>query len=539
VPTTADPTLAALPPIDDLLAQADAARAAGDLARGLAAAERAYGLALVVDVSRRARAGHLWIHFLFRTGALAAVVEHGLQVLPDVRRDGHDGRSFEVLRWVTLAACDAGQFETALECAREFHQLAVSVGDKGTQSLALNALGCCFERMGDPWQGERLLLDALALAREHGQPHELFAALNNLGAVLIGKFYLLRDAVSALEAREPLTRGLPHVLEALAAARQLPDPFPQVFIEGNVGEILLHLGRFDEAQGHLYNALDAAQRGGFRAQVWRIQCSIGELQLGRGDAAAAWQTLGEALAASAGGDPRATQLRLHHALASAARALGRPADALPHMDRYLRLERERSVKQLHAQSQLFITRVEAEQVRLDAQRQRVRAAALEADARRDQLTQVGNRREVEHRLPELLAAAQDGARPLAMAMLDIDHFKGVNDRFGHAVGDDVLIALGQLLREGTRGLDLVARLGGEEFLIVLPDADAARALDACERLRARIDAHPWGALAPGLRVSVSIGVASAPPYDARLLGARADTALYRAKAQGRNCVVMV
>ena len=219
-----------------------------------------------------------------------------------------------------------------------------------------------------------------------------------------------------------------------------------------------------------------------------------------------------------------TQLRLHHALWRAARALQRSSEALQHLETYLQLERQRAVSQLRAQSELFVTRAEVEQVRLEA--------------RRDPLTRLGNRREVDDRWPVLLATCRASGRPLAVAMLDLDRFKQINDRFGHAVGDDVLVAVAKLLRENTRAADIGARVGGEEFLLVLPDTDGERALEICERLRQCVAAHLWSNLANGLSVTLSVGLACAPPHDADGLTARADAALYAAKIKGRNCVVV-
>ena len=105
------------------------------------------------------------------------------------------------------------------------------------------------------------------------------------------------------------------------------------------------------------------------------------------------------------------------------------------------------------------------------------------------------------------------------------------------MGDRVLVALAGVLRANTRAGDLVARVGGEEFLLALPEAGPERAAEVCERLRAQVAAHDWAALATGLTVTLSVGLTSAPPYDAETLSLRADSALYRAKAAGRNRVV--
>ena len=123
-------------------------------------------------------------------------------------------------------------------------------------------------------------------------------------------------------------------------------------------------------------------------------------------------------------------------------------------------------------------------------------------------------------------------------MLDLDRFKEINDRFGHAIGDEVLVAVARLLTENTRAVDIGARVGGEEFLLVLPDTDGERALEICERVRLRVAGYDWGALGDGLAVTVSIALASAPPCDGAELSARADGALYVAKGRGRNCVAV-
>jgi diguanylate cyclase (GGDEF)-like protein len=246
-----------------------------------------------------------------------------------------------------------------------------------------------------------------------------------------------------------------------------------------------------------------------------------------------------------GGDPRSTLIRVHHALYRACRELDWDTDALEHFEQHDKLERRRATSQLKAQSQFFVTRVEAEQsrllaerARLEAQIERSRAAGFQADAQRDELTGLGNRRHLEHRMPMLLEVAQSQNLPLTVALIDLDHFKRINDRFGHAVGDKVLIVMAQQLRENTRSSDVLARIGGEEFLVVFTEMPGPQALEVCERLRARVERHDWDHLAPGLRVTLSIGLAHAPPYDLSTLFDEADRAMYRAKQGGRNRVAV-
>jgi len=160
-------------------------------------------------------------------------------------------------------------------------------------------------------------------------------------------------------------------------------------------------------------------------------------------------------------------------------------------------------------------------------------ARLVADARVDKLTGVLNRRGFEEQLALEKARAARAAAPIAAVCLDLDHFKRVNDQLGHDAGDRVLVRLGVVLREQARPVDVIARLGGEEFVAVLPLADAAGAYAYAERVRAALAAS-------GIpRVTASAGVAAADgPEDLHALVRAADAALYEAKRAGRDRTVV-
>jgi two-component system cell cycle response regulator len=157
---------------------------------------------------------------------------------------------------------------------------------------------------------------------------------------------------------------------------------------------------------------------------------------------------------------------------------------------------------------------------------------LESQLFQDPLTQLYNRRFLFGQLAALASGARRHGRPMAAAMVDLDKFKAVNDRYGHEVGDDVLVAAAAALQRSLRAEDVLGRLGGEEFLALLPDTDAAAAARAAERLRAAVA----GADLPA-PVTASVGWAVLlDDEDPRALVQRADTALYAAKAAGRDCV---
>ena len=170
-------------------------------------------------------------------------------------------------------------------------------------------------------------------------------------------------------------------------------------------------------------------------------------------------------------------------------------------------------------------------------------ARLEQLAQTDPLTQILNRRALTERITAEMERALRYDSSMALLMIDLDHFKRVNDTYGHLVGDDVLRDVAQLLSVTIRGSDIVARYGGEEFLVLLPETDDEGAERFAERIRAAVEAHAFSKSSqePVLRLTASVGVAVFPA--ARIetvedLFARADTALYRAKADGRNRVRM-
>jgi two-component system, cell cycle response regulator len=163
---------------------------------------------------------------------------------------------------------------------------------------------------------------------------------------------------------------------------------------------------------------------------------------------------------------------------------------------------------------------------------------LEQLAHTDPLTQLLNRRAMTERLTDEMERSLRFDSSLALLMVDLDHFKRVNDTFGHLVGDDVLREVSQLIRSTIRSTDVVSRYGGEEFMVLLPDTPHDAAVNFAERIRERLAEHPFKAH-EGLALTASVGLASFP--SARIesvddLFVRADSALYRAKADGRNCV---
>lgn len=186
-----------------------------------------------------------------------------------------------------------------------------------------------------------------------------------------------------------------------------------------------------------------------------------------------------------------------------------------------------------------LERANADNARLVADL-KAKTSQLERQSREDPLTGLSNRRGFFEKLRAQLSRADRYDFPLSIAMADIDHFKEVNDRYGHPFGDRVLYRAAQLLRQQSRCVDILCRYGGEEFALALPGADIREASATCERIRQAFERHAWQRMGSGLVIRISIGVAErAPGQNIRAVLALADANLYKAKCGGRNRVVPV
>jgi diguanylate cyclase (GGDEF)-like protein len=165
-------------------------------------------------------------------------------------------------------------------------------------------------------------------------------------------------------------------------------------------------------------------------------------------------------------------------------------------------------------------------------------ARIEELAQVDELTGLLNRRYIMRSLNEELARAQRVGIPCAVAIIDLDFFKRINDQFGHPVGDEVLRTFAITLSANVRAIDRLGRYGGEEFLLILPDTPCDQAVRTLDRLRSIVSEVDWTTLSGMMNVTMSAGVSEVRREDsAEDILARADAALYRAKDAGRNQVI--
>ena len=439
-----------------------------------------------------------------------------------------------------------GEYGRALEHHQAALALREQIGDRGGVGYSLINVGIIHGQMGEPERVIEYMTRALAI-HEGADPHGAAICLSNIG-----------NAWAELGDYERAQEYLERAAEGLGAAG----------VHDDASSCLCDLGRLHERRGELARALDCYQRAvervqhtGARIYETEALAALGALQVRMGDADVGLENLHRALASAESRAARQQVYAAHEALAQAYERLGDTGRALEHYRAFHSAWREVFSTETNARIKSLLVRAEVQQAQREAEILRERndaltradeekarlleqlqlqATELERQTRQDALTGLSNRRH----LDTLLAVERERAlrfgRALTVAMADLDHFKQVNDRFSHVVGDEVLRTVARILREHVRGVDVVARYGGEEFCLILVETGAEEAARLCDRLRELVQAHDWSAIRPGLAVTISMGVAeltAASQLPDALLAA-ADTRLYAAKRAGRNRVCL-
>ena len=392
---------------------------------------------------------------------------------------------------------------------------------------------------------------ALALAEQCGLPRMRAIARANLAGRELDRGELLLAEGALAESRAALQRSLALAEEALQISRAAGMQRIQVVVLSNQGAALALLGRAGEAMEAFEQQLLLAELIGDRSSkvhrahyLARMFREAGELDRARALAAQGLE-IGEQAGA------KNLLVSLYELASAIAEQQGDHVEALRLYKRFHALRSELALNSAQQRARVLAVRLETERAQAEAAAERShaqalrlaneelarRAEALGRDALEDALTGLANRRRLDAYLSLCFERARRAGTPLCVALIDLDHFKQINDAFSHAVGDTVLRQLGGLLQAHCRSQDLAARWGGEEFLIALDDVGLAGARAICERLRQAVQAHDWAAIAPGLTVTASLGLCDVARHESLAAGLlQADTLLYQAKQAGRNRV---
>ncbi|MCB1995913.1 MAG: GGDEF domain-containing protein [Burkholderiaceae bacterium] len=526
----ADPA-AALATAEDALARLDALPGAEPAWR--AQVLRAQGLAL--GHAGQARAG---VDALRSALALLDAQDHAVRA--------------QIERALSIVHDQLHALDDALAWAVRAAASARSAGDESLLADALHSCGVARSKAGDAEGGLANYREVLQLHEAGGRVGASISILNNIGINLknLGR---LDEAVVSLRRAQTLMSGRPEAVS-------LP------LVQTNLAEPLWRLGRLDEAEVEIDAALSRLEPGGRNSHEANARWMRAEVLRGRGRSAEAAAELELALKASQRLSRVDTEANVQLSLCTLAAERGDHAAALAHHQAFHALDRRRldeeaarRIQALTVQADLAHARHEAEVYRLrhgelaqahdrlqalhdallaaDVEKSRL-LERLAAQTRTDPLTGLANRRALDEHLAAEFARSRRLSHPLALAMCDLDNFKQINDRLGHATGDLVLRRTATLLRGVCRDIDVVARYGGEEFCLVFLEADLDAAQRACEAARAAVATHDWTAEHPALRVTLSIGVADAEDSaDPATLLAQADRRLYEAKRAGKDRVV--
>jgi diguanylate cyclase len=202
------------------------------------------------------------------------------------------------------------------------------------------------------------------------------------------------------------------------------------------------------------------------------------------------------------------------------------------LDSY-KLEREEQQRDYESELQVLHEQVKA--LESEAVRAQTEIEAQQKRCERDSLTELPNREAYERRLGIELERSRRYERKFCLVVADVDHFKMINDRYGHLAGDKVLKVLAKTIRQRIRRADFIARYGGEEFVIILPETDAEQAVTVMSDICSQIRGCPFHFKSEPLKITVSFGIAEVSASDDHeTLFARADKAMYQAKDQGRD-----
>jgi diguanylate cyclase (GGDEF)-like protein len=552
-------TVMNIPPLPSLLAAAQSARDRGDYLAGRACAEQAVQLAREArDGASEGQALALAAFHCARLRDAESSVRAGRRALPLLRAANQ--RTIEVDTLVTLAFANnnLGMHSEGLRHASAAVEGASELGDELLSCWALNRSAAAYEGLSDFDKALRFMEQAVEAARRTGNDDALFGVLNNQGNVLASRSEAQEAAGDQQGAQARWLVTAQCYQAALVVAERLVDRGPLTLCLVNVAPVYARVGRFDDAEQACTRAHGLAVRDGrawLMPMLLETQATVTRL---RGDDDA---FIEQALTLFRD-HPETMRESGHKSMADLYRALKRRRrfeEALHWCEEMVRVERETLRQRADAQSRLLMEQLDVEQAQreaktaraalrteidrtaqLDSERRALaaQAAALDIAAHVDVLTGLPNRRYIDQKLALLMQSQRRADDVLCVALVDVDHFKSVNDRFGHPAGDEVLRTLARLFGAKLRGHDVAARQGGEEFLLVLSGAPPPTAQDVCERLREAVQAHDWAAIAPGLAVTISIGVCGVAPGDSvASLMKRVDAALYRAKNEGRNRVL--
>lgn len=429
---------------------------------------------------------------------------------------------------------DLGLQDESYDSASRAVELAEAGNDDWSLAFALYVQAVTVGQGGDTDTALTIIERGAAIARTLEDSHLL-------SWILLGQGCQVADLADACEGSDPeqvflqrYEQAIAFTLEAQRLAQGNGDAWTLRKTLVNCADLYSHLGRYGEAHGQLDTWLRIQGSPTSREQRQYL-ANLAETLFHEGRLADARARCKEALQQAEAAPDVGQIAQYAKLLAQIEEAAGDLGEAL-RLHKYF-YQREKQYEGEYVRQRARVATVYYDTKRLHKQVEEAQARMLltEQQALTDQLTGVANRRSLHNALEAL---GDPGTLNYGLVYADIDNFKSINDRFSHQTGDLVIKAFADILVRACRQSDLVARQGGEEFVILLNRANTEHAMLVCNRIMDCLHEHDWSAVAPGLIVTASFGLAmnhEAASWNAVL--ALADARLYLAKAKGRDCLV--
>ncbi|MEP7135422.1 MAG: diguanylate cyclase [Chloroflexota bacterium] len=442
--------------------------------------------------------------------------------------------------WYTLGWTNyyLSNYPAALEFGIKSMNLARELEQQEKEAWALDLVASSYK---DPTQAFQMYEQAMHIFEKLHIIEGQSRILNNWACIFLEE----GDYTSALDTSK----------RSLQLVKRGPLKREQINIHGTMGEIYLAMGNHTQAKKKLLEGLELVNKHGPDIGYMYILVDLGEVYLAQNDLERAERQLLEAVTISTKMETRHEQSRCHQLLSELYERQGKFKKALSHYKVSQNLKD--SVVGENAAKQIVALKIshQIENSQRDAEIQRLQNAKLQQEidehkrthailenlATRDPLTNLFNRRHF------LTLAEQEWKRatrynhPISVLMMDVDHFKQINDQFGHAAGDQALITVANLLQAVLRTTEIAGRYGGDEFAVVLPETNGAKALIVGKRIHEKFLKHTVHAeTGMGFKMELSIGVADFPNENGRPVSSlnellnQADQALYVAKRSNNN-----
>jgi diguanylate cyclase (GGDEF)-like protein len=476
-----------------------------------------------------------------RAGNMAQSLSQSMQALTHLESATLPDVEADTLQNIAIILGYLGNYAEGLEYGFKALNLAQAIDDREREAHILSSIGVIYTHSKNIDESLRTFRQALRLNRRSGQKRYEALTLNNMAL--------------AHNARGDHQKALDASLKALRLAKETEFSNLIITATGTVGETYLALEEYAQASQYLQHYLKVARSANSkRDEAWAL-ILLGETELRRRQEASTLAYLSQALEIVQQVGFRSEETRCHELLAEMYENQGDLKQALAQLKLFQQVketvfnettaQRIANLQVIHqletVKRDAEINHLKAMELQREIEERKKTELALKELATIDPLTGVLNRREFFLIAKREVQGALKRQRPLSTILLDIDHFKNINDDYGHAIGDQVLTNFAQILRLSLRAEEIIGRLGGDEFAIVLPGSDQIKGQQVAQRLLDKIGLHSFNFGRGSFSLTASIGISELDREHDKGFGDllnHADQAMYSAKRSGPNRIVI-